>query len=245
MAAAESGGSKLPTIGSERSSPNSAKRSWPSGVGLKAWLILAMEPAVCGAATPGVVKSFEMRKYHWATPKGLVASVRGNPEADVGDAVAVHVGGDRLVEHAGEAPGHRRVGRAEAVVGQVEREDVVVEDREIDFAVAVEIADDRRAEEGRVDERVAGVDDEVVVRVEGPFAGVVEADFVAVGGVVVEVAGDGNRAGDAEIGQRRLRVEDVGAERDDAVAIGVDQPAEDAAQIGRVAEGGELIEVWC
>ena len=190
-----------------------------------------------------VVKSFEIKEIPLGDTEGISGISARDPEADIGDAIAIHVGGDRLVEHAGETPGDGGVGRAEAVVGQIEREDVVIEDGEVDFAVTVEVADDWRSEEGRVDKRIAGVDDEVVVGVEGPFAGVVETDFVTVGGVVVEIATHGNCARDAEIGQRRLGVLNVRPERDDAIAIGVDEPAEDAAQIGRVSECRQLVEV--
>ena len=52
-----------------------------------------------------------------------------------------------------------------------------------------------------VRDHFAGFDDEIVIEVEAPLAGVVEADFVAVADVAVEVAGDRNRAGDVEIAQ--------------------------------------------
>ena len=83
-------------------------------------------------------------------------------------------------------------------IRQIEVEHVVVEHREIVEPVAVEVADDRLAEQAGADDFIR-LDHEVVVEVEAPLAGVVQADLVAVVEVAVEVAGHGNRTGDVEV----------------------------------------------
>src|SRR5690606_21931414 len=60
-------------------------------------------------------------------------------------------------------------------------------DRKVVKPVAVKVADDGVAEKVAIDECIASIDDKVSVCIECPTTGIVEADFVTIGGIVVEV----------------------------------------------------------
>ena len=84
---------------------------------------------------------------------------------------------------------------AGAADAEVELEHVGLPGGQIDRAVAVEIADDREAAQRGGDRRCRRHrSTKSVVGVEEEVRAVEQADFVAVGGVAVEVAGEGDAA---------------------------------------------------
>ena len=150
---------------------------------------------------PGTSKSFDMQEERLGGVGRRGARPARDPQADVGDPVAVHVGGQRNLADSRIAvserkidparKGHRRAGAARLRT-KIELEHVVSPRAQIDNPVAVKIADDREATEIRRDDLVAGVDREIVIRVKPEVATVEQPDLVAVGGVAIEIAGKGN-----------------------------------------------------
>ena len=167
--------------------PKRANMSWPNGVGENWWFSVLTVPVV------GVAK-LESRKYHSPMLSPVAPAAVGHPQTHVGRAVAVHVGGDRPGANADESELACRVdGRIHlsVTVGPQVEEELVdrigLVGRQIDFAVAVEVADDRIPPQRAVDDRIDLV---VVVGVKIPLRAGEQAHLVAVGGVAVEVAGD-------------------------------------------------------
>ncbi len=131
---------------------------------------------------------------------------------------------------------------------EVELECVGLPGGQIDGAVAVEIAHDGEAAQLRGDDGVASVDFEIVVGVEPEVRAVEQADFVAVGGIAIEFAGESDTAASEGDGltvliQQReaggLRNIEIGQ----AIAVGIDQPAEAGAGNGIGAINSELGKV--
>ena len=138
---------------------------------------------------------------------------------------------------------------AGAADAEVELEHVGLPGGQIDGAVAVEVADDREAAQGGGDDFIAGVDREAVVGVEIEVGAVEQSDFVAVGGVAVEVAGEGDAAG-VECNRGAVLVEhgEAGGLHDErigrAIVVCIQQPTEAGAhhRVGAVnAELGEAV----
>ena len=125
--------------------------SLPNGTGVKGWLRYETVP-VRGLGGRRTWVS-EIRKYHSAVCSTSWGRAIGHPQADVVDAVLVHVGGHRPFASADEAEVDRRVDvpsqpRARPL-GQVEVELVVLPRGQVVEAVAVEVADDRVARRSR------------------------------------------------------------------------------------------------
>ena len=190
---AATGGSKLPKSGMAYSSPNCMNRSGPNGTGVKsigghAEIDVHHDPI----EHAGAVGDEDVPLAPFA---GRYARSIGDPEAEVVVTVLIDVGDDRLLSHADEAVVEGHVDRAVPAEAPPARSMKNVSSCQVPRSSKP--SPSKSPTNGTpcksLTSSEARVEREVMVRVEVPDraarrSGRVEADFVAVDGVAVEIA---------------------------------------------------------
>ena len=164
------------------------------------------------------------------------AAVARHPQPQVVDPVPVEVRGDGPFadpdEHVRHIDVELDVGRPveRTPAAEIQRERIVRPGTQVVEPVAVEVADDRIADHVHAGQLLVVFDRQAVVLVHVPDAARFQCHFVAVGVIIIEVAGDRQSVDGHRVGTNQVR---------HAVVIGVDQPAEIPAHL---AVGGQLGE---